>query len=64
VKELKGFEKVAIKAGGSETVTFNLGSEELGFFNNDGEYLVEPGEFDVMVGPNCMDTQGGSFTLK
>ena len=64
VKELKGFEKVAIKAGGSQTVTFTLGSEELGFFNNDGEYLVEPGEFDVMVGPNCMDTEGGSFILK
>jgi len=62
VKELKGFEKIFLKAGASQTVTFNLGDEELGFFNNDGEYIVEDGAFDVMVGGNCVDTKNDKFT--
>ena len=36
---------------------------ELGFYNNQGEYLVEPGEFEVFVGGNSVETLKTSFTL-
>lgn len=50
VKELKGFEKIAIKKGASQTVSFNLTDKELGFYDNQGKFVVEDGEFDIMVG--------------
>lgn len=52
VKELKGFEKLMIKAGESVDVHFELSSKELGFYNGQGEFLVEPGDFDLWVGPS------------
>jgi beta-glucosidase len=50
VKELKGFERIALKAGESKQVTFTLGPKTLGFYNSNGEYLVEAGDFEVFVG--------------
>ena len=50
VKELKGFELVTLKKGETKTIKFSLTNAELGFFNNDGNYLVEPGTFNIMVG--------------
>ena len=50
VKELKGFERVVLKAGESKQVTFTLGPKTLGFYNTNGEYLVEAGDFEVFVG--------------
>jgi len=55
VKELKGFEKIKLKAGETKTIEFLLTDEELGFYNNEGEYIVEPGRFDVMIGGNSVD---------
>ncbi len=55
IKELKGFEKLAIKKGESKTVKFQLSEKELGFFNNQGKYIFEPGKFSIMVGPNSTD---------
>jgi beta-glucosidase len=63
VQELKGFEKVMIKKGDSTTVTFKLTEAELGFYDNDGNYLVEPGEFDIMVGGSSKNTLKGNYTL-
>ncbi|MFC4232174.1 beta-glucosidase BglX [Parasediminibacterium paludis] len=63
VKELKGFEKLMLKAGESKTITFTLTNKELGFYNNDGVFLVEPGEFEVMVGTNCSEGLSSSFVL-
>jgi len=62
VKELKGFEKVFIEAGGSKTVKFTLTDAHLGFYNNQGKYIVEDGDFDLMVGGNSVDTQNTEFT--
>ena len=64
VKELKGFEKVALAAGETKSITFSLTENELGFFNAEGEFIVEPGEFAVMVGPNSRDVQTKVFELK
>lgn len=61
VKELKGFEKIMLDAGESETLTFELTDKELGFYDNDGNFIVEPGEFEVMVGTNSQDVIKGSF---
>lgn len=57
VKELKGFTQVEIGAGDSITVTIPLAVSDLGFYGSDLEYRVEPGEFDIMVGPSSDDDQ-------
>jgi beta-glucosidase len=64
VKELKGFSKLMLKAGESRTVSFTLTAAELGFYNNEGLFVTEPGEFDVMVGGNSQEGISGKFTLK
>ena len=50
VKELKGFEMIELKAGETKTITFTLTDAELGFYNPQNEFVVEPGSFKVMVG--------------
>jgi len=50
--QLKGFQRIHLNAGETEIVTFLIGNEELGFYNNDLEYVVEPGEFTIAVGNN------------
>ncbi len=52
VKELKGFERVELKAGESKEVTFTLTPEHLQYYNLDMKRVVEPGTFKVMVGPS------------
>ena len=54
IKELKAFEKVYIKKGDRRKITFSLGYDELGFYNNDGKFTVECGEFIVYVGKDCI----------
>ncbi len=63
VKELKGFEKVFIKAGESKTVNFKVTPELLKFYNYDLKFVYEPGDFDVMVGGNSHDVKSAKFTL-
>ncbi len=62
-RELKGFRKISIKPGGSETVKFLLTEKELGFFNGKGEFVVEGGEFDVFVGGASTTQLTDSFDL-
>ena len=61
VKELKGFQKVALEPGESRTLTFDLEVSGLGFYNEAMEYVVEPGSFKVWVGPNSRDGLEGEF---
>ncbi|WP_439152135.1 glycoside hydrolase family 3 C-terminal domain-containing protein, partial [Winogradskyella sp.] len=63
VRELKGFELVHLKKNRSKTVTFNLTKGELGFYNNNGEYIIEPGDFEVFVGGSSTTTLKTQFTL-
>lgn len=63
IKELKGFNKVLIKAGQSKRIEFELTPRELGFYQLDGNYVVEPGDFDVMVGSNSVSGLTSSFRL-
>ena len=55
VKELKGFQRVSLQPGEKRRVEFVLGPEHLGFWNREMRYVVEPGEFQVMVGANSVD---------
>lgn len=63
VKELKGFEKTFIKAGGSKNVSFKITPELLKFYNYNLEYVFEKGDFDVMIGGNSSDVKSARFTL-
>jgi len=63
VKELKGFELVFLKTGETKTVEFNLTKNELGFFNNKGEFIVESGDFEVFIGGNSVDVIKSGFIL-
>jgi len=64
VKELKGFERITLKPGESRKVTFDITPDLLKFYNADLVYDCEPGEFQLMVGPNSRDLQTQTFTLK
>jgi beta-glucosidase len=55
VKELKGFQKIGLKAGESRKVTFTITPEDLKFYNNDLKYDWEAGDFVIMVGGNSRD---------
>ena len=64
VKELKGFELIALKKGETKTVTFTLTDKELGFYDNAGKYLVEAGTFKLMVGGSSDKGLEGQFELE
>ena len=57
VKELKGFQKVFIPKGQTKRIDFTLNVCDLGFWNNSMQYIVEPGSFEIMVGPNSEELQ-------
>jgi beta-glucosidase len=62
VKELKGFQKVELKAGETKTISFNITPEDLKFYNYDLKYDWEPGDFVIMIGGNSRDVKSGSVT--
>jgi beta-glucosidase len=64
VKELKGFERVSLKAGEKRTVNFTLKPEHLGFYNAQNKFVVEPGDFKVFVGQSSADGLEANFTVK
>jgi len=64
VKELKGFQKIELKAGEAKTVEFTLSEQELGFYHQDMSFYAEPGEFRVFVGTNSDDVLESAFELK
>ncbi|MDM7995208.1 MAG: glycoside hydrolase family 3 N-terminal domain-containing protein, partial [Acidobacteriota bacterium] len=55
VKELKGFGRITLEAGQTATVTFDITPEHLAFWNIDMKFVVEPGEFEIMVGNSSRD---------
>jgi beta-glucosidase len=55
VKELKGFRRVSLKPGETKTVTFEIKPDHLAFHNINMSYVVEPGEFEIMVGNSSRD---------
>ena len=63
VKELKGFQRVSLQPGEKRRVEFVLGPEHLGFWNREMRYVIEPGEFQVMVGANSVDVLEAKFNV-
>jgi beta-glucosidase len=55
VKELKSFQKIALKTGESRKVTFTISPQDLRFYNNELKYDWEPGDFVIMIGGNSRD---------
>ncbi|WP_029286826.1 beta-glucosidase BglX [Pedobacter sp. R20-19] len=64
VKELKGFQKVSLKAGESKTISFNISENDLKFYNSELKFVAEPGDFQVFIGTNSRDVKEAAFTLK
>ena len=64
VKQLKGFQRINLKAGESRDVTFNITPEMLKFYNSSLEYVAEPGQFIVMTGPDSNSLSSATFTLR
>jgi beta-glucosidase len=62
-KELKGFERMSLKAAEKRRVQFTLAPEQLGFYNRDMRFVVEPGEFKVFVGTNSFELLEASFRV-
>ncbi|PWB22035.1 beta-glucosidase BglX [Flavobacterium sp. HTF] len=63
VRELKGFQKITLKKGEKQTVTFEITVEDLKFYNSDLQFVAEPGQFDVFVGTNSNADKKVSFEL-
>ncbi|HMO62488.1 MAG TPA: beta-glucosidase BglX [Ferruginibacter sp.] len=63
VKELKGFQKITLKAGESKTVEFKISVNDLKFYNSDLKFTAEPGDFKVFIGANSRDVQEAGFKL-
>jgi beta-glucosidase len=55
VKELKGFQKISLKPGEARTVALDITPESLAFYDVNLRYVVEPGEFDILVGNSSRD---------
>ncbi|MBW9278881.1 beta-glucosidase BglX [Bacteroides fragilis] len=64
VKELKGFEKIYLQPNESRTVRFTIAPEMLKFYNADLKFVAEPGDFDVMIGPDSQNVKTARFTLR
>ena len=57
VKELRGFQKIELKAGESRKVDFELTAEDLKYYDHELQYVCEPGDYEIMIGPNSRDTK-------
>lgn len=64
VKELKGFERISLQPGESRTVNFAVTPELLKFYNGSLEYVLEPGDFQLMIGTNSREVQTVDFSVK
>ena len=62
-KELKGFQRVTLKAGESRVVKFEITEDLLGYYNNELQWVVDKGEFDLMVGPDSRHLQSVVYHL-
>jgi beta-glucosidase-like glycosyl hydrolase len=64
VKELKGFQRISLKPGETKTVTLEITPDKLAFHNIDMEFVVEPGEFEIMVGNSSRAEDLSKIILK
>lgn len=63
IKELKGFKKISLKNGETQTVSFEITVEDLKFYNSDLQFVAEPGRFQLFIGTNSDTTDKIEFDL-
>ncbi|HKC26651.1 MAG TPA: glycoside hydrolase family 3 N-terminal domain-containing protein [Jatrophihabitans sp.] len=63
VRKLAGFQRVTLAPGQTHTVTFTLDRSQLGYYDNTGQFVVEPGGFDVYVGDSSQGGLQGQLTV-
>jgi beta-glucosidase len=63
VRRLRDFERVTLVPGQTRNVTFKLDRSDVGFYDNSGRFVVEPGQIDVYVGDSSKATMTKSFTV-
>jgi len=63
VRELKGFNKIFLRAGESKTVSFTITRDLLRFYDYDMNYVAEPGDFNIMIGGNSHAVKTAKLTL-
>ncbi|MBC7934300.1 MAG: beta-glucosidase BglX [Rhizobacter sp.] len=64
VKELKGFQKIALRAGESKTVSFTVKPDDLKFYNNEVKFILEPGDFKIFIGGNSTAVKEAAFKMQ
>ncbi|HEY6758018.1 MAG TPA: beta-glucosidase BglX [Baekduia sp.] len=63
VRRLRGFQRVTLQPGEKKTVTFRLDASDVGFYDNSGKLVVEPGEIDVFAGDSSKADLSSSFQV-
>ena len=63
VRRLRDFERVTLAPGQTKTVTFTLDGSDVGFYDNSGRFVVEPGQIDVYAGDSSQASLTKSFTV-
>jgi beta-glucosidase len=63
VRKLEGFRRVMLQPGQSKTVTFLLNRQNFGFYNEQGQFVVEPGQFDLWVGDSSTGGTHSTFNV-
>jgi len=64
VKELKGFQRISLQPGERQSVALEITPDRLAFWNIDKQFVVEPGEFLIMVGPNSVELQSAVLKVE
>jgi beta-glucosidase len=64
VRRLRGFQRVTLAPGQSRHLTFRLGKQDVGFYDNGGRFVVEPGTIDVYVGDSSTADRHDSFKVR
>jgi beta-glucosidase len=64
VRQLAGFQRVSLKPGESRAIAFSIGPKQLGFYDRDMRFRVEPGHFRVFVGTSSVGGVEGAFEVR
>jgi len=64
VRELRGFQKILLEPGKTRNVAFTLSANELGYYNAQGNWLVEPGKFQIWISPDSTSGEAAELELK
>jgi beta-glucosidase len=64
VKELKAFRKIFLKAGESREITFDITADDLKYYNHDLAFVYEPGDFEIMIGPDSRNVKKALLTIR